>query len=69
MTLLYLTRDEIIDDLPISVREQNDPKRMTDQDLIAMWERHGIHAGTWDWDNVEIWRIRNDSKQHTGNTD
>jgi len=51
MTTLYLTRTELINDLPRAFREQND---MTTTDLVATWKRFGIHAGTWDWDDIAI---------------
>ena len=54
MATLYMTRAEIIKDLPRAFREQND---MNDHDLAAVWIRFGIHAGTWDWDDVCVDRL------------
>ena len=51
---LRLTREELIDDLPKTFREQNDLASMSDEKLITAWKRQGTHAGTWDWDDVEI---------------
>ena len=52
--ILSLTRNELICDLPESFRDQNDLISMTDKKLIATWKRIGTHAGTWDWNTVEI---------------
>ena len=57
MTTLYMTRKEIIDDLSKAFREQNDLESMSDSDLAAAWISHGIHAGTWDWDDVCVDRL------------
>jgi len=54
MNTLHLTRAEVISDLPRAFREQNDTAAMTDNELAAAWKRQGTHAGTWDWDNVEV---------------
>jgi hypothetical protein len=51
---LKLTRNEIRADLPKAYREQNDIEAMSNKKLIAAWKRAGTHAGTWDWDDVEI---------------
>ena len=56
MPTLYITREDLIADLPRTYREQNDLESMTDKQAIAAWKRFGIHAGTWDWDEVEIQR-------------
>lgn len=56
MPALYITREDLIADLPRTYREQNDLESMTDKQAIAAWKRFGIHAGTWDWDEVEIQR-------------
>lgn len=52
--ILRMTRSEIVADLPRSYREQNDIEGMNDKKLIAAWKRCGTHAGTWDWDRVEV---------------
>lgn len=49
------TRKELIADLPRAYREQNDLTSMRDKDVITAWKRFGVHAGTEDWDDVEIW--------------
>ena len=54
------TRKELIADLPISFREQNDISSMMDNEIIRAWKRFGIHAGTEDWDDVEIWNNTGD---------
>ena len=54
MDILKLTRDELINDLPMTYRVQNDIDAMSNKKLIASWKRIGTHAGTWDWDNVKI---------------
>ena len=52
--ILTMTRRELVSDLSKAFREQNDLTSMSDKKLIAAWKRHGTHAGTWDWDSVEI---------------
>lgn len=54
MDILKLNRNELICDLPTAYREQNDTEAMSDKKLIAAWKNMGTHAGTWDWDDVEI---------------
>ena len=54
MDILKLTRNELICDLPRAYREQNDIEAMSDKKLITAWKNIGTHAGTWDWDDVEI---------------
>lgn len=54
MVILKLTRDEMIADLPITYREQNDIEAMSDKKLIESWKRQGTHAGTWEWDYIKI---------------
>ena len=56
MTTLCLTREELIDDLPSVFRQQNDLVEMSDTELVAAWKRFGVHAGTWDWDHVQVSR-------------
>ncbi|NIA12148.1 MAG: hypothetical protein GWP10_21120 [Nitrospiraceae bacterium] len=51
---LYMTRAEIIDDLPHAFREQNDLEAMSDNDLATTWVTQGTHAGTWDWDDIRV---------------
>ena len=53
---LYMTRAEIISDLPQAFREQNDV-RMYDEDLATAWMNYGIHAGTYEWDDVCVDRL------------
>jgi len=55
--ILAMNRNELICDLPRAFREQNDLAAMTDKALIALWKRQGTHAGTWDWDDVEITEV------------
>jgi len=52
--ILRITRKELIVDLPMPYREQNDIEAMSDKKLISAWKRVGTHAGTWDWDTVEV---------------
>ncbi len=52
--LLSKTRNEIVDDLPKAFKEQNDLSELSDDKLIAAWKKQGVHAGTWDWDEIEI---------------
>lgn len=52
--LLERTRGELIDDLSKVFREQNDVNSMNNNQLIEAWKRHGIHSGTWDWDEVVV---------------
>jgi hypothetical protein len=54
MDILKLTRNELICDLPRSYREQNNVDGMSNKKLITSWKLWGDHAGTWDWDDVEI---------------
>lgn len=54
MEILQMTRKEIIDDLPVVYRTQNDLEAMSDKKLIAAWKRYGFHTGTWDWDDVDL---------------
>jgi len=49
-----ITRKELIGDLSKVFREQNDISAMSDDALIEAWKRHGVHAGTWDWDEIII---------------
>ncbi len=51
---LEKTRNDIIDDLSRAFKEQNDLSELSDDELIEAWKRHGIHAGTWDWDEIGI---------------
>ena len=50
----YMTRLEIIDDLPQAFKEQNDISTLSDNALSTAWRNYGIHAGTEDWDYVEV---------------
>lgn len=52
--IIVLTREEIIHDLSRAFREQNNLANMSSQDLVSAWKRHGIHAGTWEWDEIQI---------------
>lgn len=52
--ILRISRGELIADLPRSFQEQNDLAAVSDKQIIAAWKRFGNHAGTWDWDDVEI---------------
>lgn len=52
--ILRMTRAELIADLPRSFIEHNDIAAMSNKKLIGAWKWYGDHAGTWDWDNVEI---------------
>lgn len=52
--ILSVTRNELACDLPESFRDQNDLAAMTDKELVKTWKWIGTHAGTWDWDDVEI---------------
>ena len=54
MTTLRMTRDELIADLPKAYRQQNNIDGMNNIALLVAWKRFGIHAGTWDWDRVEV---------------
>jgi len=49
-----ITRTRLIDDLSKVFREQNDISSMSNEELIDAWKRHGIHVGTWDWDEIFI---------------
>lgn len=49
-----ITKEDLINDLNKAFREQNDVSSMTDEQLIEAWKKHGIHAGTWGWDEVVI---------------
>ena len=55
MLTLSLTREELIEDLPIVFREQNNITSMNNDDIIDAWKRWGTHVGTWDWDEINIW--------------
>ena len=50
----YMTRSEIIDDLSQVFKEQNDIRVLSDNALSMAWMNYGIHAGTEDWDYVEV---------------
>ena len=50
----YMTRSEIIDDLPQVFKEQNNISILSDNTLSMAWINYGIHAGTEDWDVVEV---------------
>ena len=52
--LLERSRNDLIDDLSKAFREQNDLSELSDEKLIEAWKRHGIHTGTWDWDEITI---------------
>lgn len=52
--VLTMTRAEVIADLEKSFKEQNDLDCMNDAALAHSWKRLGIHAGTWDWDEIMI---------------
>jgi|GEM_PF-4532989 len=48
------TRAELISDLPQSFQEQNNLSEMSDEEIVDFWKMYGTHAGTEDWDTVEI---------------
>jgi len=52
--ILSTTRAGLVADLPQAYREQNDLSSMNDAKIVAAWKRVGVHAGTWDWDDVNI---------------
>ncbi|NIA09459.1 MAG: hypothetical protein GWP10_06970 [Nitrospiraceae bacterium] len=56
MTTRYMTRAEIIADLPQVFREYSD-LGMDDKDLAVAWMNYGIHAGTHDWNDVCVDRL------------
>ena len=47
-----ITRKELIEDLSRVFKQQNDIGALSDDTLIKAWKRHGIHAGTWEWDEI-----------------
>jgi len=49
-----ITKEELINDLSRVFKEQNDIIALSDDALIEAWKRHGVHAGTWDWDEIII---------------
>ena len=51
---MNITKEELINDLSKVFKEQNNIATMTDDTLIEAWKRHGVHAGTWDWDEIII---------------
>ncbi|MCG2735119.1 MAG: hypothetical protein L6282_01870 [Candidatus Methanoperedenaceae archaeon] len=54
MITMEKTRSELIADLSKSYREQNTLSEKTNDEIIAAWKSHGIHVGSWEWDNVKI---------------
>lgn len=53
-TILEKTRSELIADLSKVYREQNTLFEKTNAQIIEAWKQHGIHAGSWEWDEIKI---------------
>lgn len=53
MNILFLTRDEIINDLLDTVLEQNNITEMMDNELIDLWMQHCSNIDTNNWHLIE----------------